>query len=152
MRFHSLLFFLPALAAASQNALPVGRFPQRRWANTTTTSFSEPITTTPSTTPSTIPSTIPSTTEESITSTTDELPTITPDPSSVTLATTETVEGVTENTLLTTTDDEGHQTVVPVLFGDSCLIFCEDIGPSGSDGAIILWGVGTSLYLHPRER
>lgn len=67
---------------------------------------------------------------------------ITPDPATVTAKPEETISGVTDNTLHTTTDDDGHETVVPVLFGASCMMFCEHIGSNNGPGGIVLWGVG----------
>ncbi|KAJ3534884.1 hypothetical protein NM208_g7365 [Fusarium decemcellulare] len=60
---------------------------------------------------------------------------ITPDPSSITAEPKETIEGVTDNTLHTTEKD-GHETVVPVLFGPSCLMFCDHAGDDGGPGGI----------------
>lgn len=76
---------------------------------------------------------------------TTALAVITPDPATVSAEIVETIEGVTENTLYTTTDDDGSTTVVPVLFGAPCLIFCNDIGPDNGPGGILLFGIGEHM-------
>ncbi|KAF4469512.1 hypothetical protein FALBO_3603 [Fusarium albosuccineum] len=75
---------------------------------------------------------------------------ITPDPSSVTAEPKETIEGVTDNALHTTEKDD-HETVVPVLFGPSCLMFCDHAGDDGGPGGIVLWriGPGPGSYILP---
>jgi hypothetical protein len=70
----------------------------------------------------------------------DEAPVTIP-PAAVTAKPQETIEGVTDNTLHTTTDSDGNNIVVPVLFGPSCLIFCEHVNNNGP-GGIVLWGIG----------
>ncbi|KAF5986643.1 hypothetical protein FCOIX_1457 [Fusarium coicis] len=71
----------------------------------------------------------------------DEAP-ITVPPAAVTAETQETISGVSDNTLHSTKDSDGNDVVVPVLFGPSCLIFCEHAGKDNGPGGIVLWGIG----------
>ena len=75
------------------------------------------------------------------TASTSELPLVTLDGDELRVEVTETVDGVTDNTLHTMTGDDGGATVVPILFGAACLIFCSNVAPGGGPGAIILGGV-----------
>ncbi|KAF5623946.1 uncharacterized protein FTJAE_10493 [Fusarium tjaetaba] len=71
----------------------------------------------------------------------DEAP-ITVPPAAVTAEPQETISGVSDNTLHSTKDSDGNDVVVPVLFGPSCLIFCEHAGKDNGPGGIVLWGIG----------
>ncbi|QGI69937.1 hypothetical protein CEK27_002266 [Fusarium fujikuroi] len=71
----------------------------------------------------------------------DEAPVTVP-PAAVTAEPQETISGVTDNTLHSTKDSDGNDVVVPVLFGPSCLIFCEHAGKDNGPGGIVLWGIG----------
>ncbi|KAF9770142.1 hypothetical protein IL306_012342 [Fusarium sp. DS 682] len=67
---------------------------------------------------------------------------VTVPPAVVTAEPQETISGVTDNTLHSTKDSDGNDVVVPVLFGPSCLIFCEHAGKDNGPGGIVLWGIG----------
>ncbi|KAF4436685.1 hypothetical protein FACUT_6280 [Fusarium acutatum] len=71
----------------------------------------------------------------------DDAPVTVP-PAAVTAEPQETISGVTDNTLHSTRDSDGNDVVVPVLFGPSCLIFCEHAGKDNGPGGIVLWGIG----------
>ncbi|KAF5586738.1 uncharacterized protein FSUBG_12029 [Fusarium subglutinans] len=71
----------------------------------------------------------------------DEAP-ITVPPAAVTAEPQETISGVSDNTLHSTKDSDDNDVVVPVLFGPSCLIFCEHAGKDNGPGGIVLWGIG----------
>ncbi|KAF4958320.1 hypothetical protein FGADI_2486 [Fusarium gaditjirri] len=71
----------------------------------------------------------------------DEAPVTVP-PAAVTAEPQETISGVSDNTLHSTKDSDGNDVVVPVLFGPSCLIFCEHAGKDNGPGGIVLWGIG----------
>ncbi|KAF4500751.1 hypothetical protein FAGAP_3033 [Fusarium agapanthi] len=71
----------------------------------------------------------------------DEAP-ITVPPAAVTAEPQETISGVSDNTLHSTKNSHGNDVVVPVLFGPSCLIFCEHAGKDNGPGGIVLWGIG----------
>ncbi|KAG4293091.1 hypothetical protein FPRO06_12579 [Fusarium proliferatum] len=70
----------------------------------------------------------------------DEAPVTVP-PAAITAEPQETISGVTDNTLHSTKDSNGNDVVVPVLFGPSCLIFCEHAGKDNGPGGIVLWGI-----------
>ncbi|KAF5605687.1 hypothetical protein FPCIR_379 [Fusarium pseudocircinatum] len=72
----------------------------------------------------------------------DEAPPVTVPPAAVTAEPQETISGVSDNTLHSTKDSDGNDVVVPVLFGPSCLIFCEHAGKDNGPGGIVLWGIG----------